>query len=226
MKDKEKTKPTKKKILFYYLILAACLLVIAAITVGVVFAVKNNSVNPPLIDSGDDKPDDDKKPDDGNNPDDGKDSDDGKDPDDSTNTSSKYEFIVPVKDVNLAKSYAFSHDKTLDRYCLHQGMDFKCDEGTAVLAAVDGKVKSVVTEDRLYGGIVTIEHENGLVTVYKFVQPNENLKEGATVSRGDAIGTVMKATGAEIEEGEHLHFEVFKNNKVQDPDEYLNIISK
>ena len=42
MKNQEKNVSTKKKILTYYLILAACLLVIAAITVGVIFAVRAN----------------------------------------------------------------------------------------------------------------------------------------------------------------------------------------
>ena len=92
MKNTEKTKPTKKKILTYYLVLAACLLVIAGVTVGIVFAVRANSVvTPPTIDAPDDnKPDDGKKPDDGNG---------DKEPDKPTNT--QYEFIVPVKNVNL-----------------------------------------------------------------------------------------------------------------------------
>lgn len=236
MKDKEKTKPTKKKIVTYYLILAACLLVIAGITVGIVFAVQDGGgVTPPVIDSGDknngDDNSDDKKdpenpanPDDGNKPDD-KEPDGGKD-DPSAGTSSQYEFIVPVNDVNLAKAFVFSHDKTLNRYCVHQGMDFACAEGTEVLAAVDGTVKSVTTEDRLYGGVITVEHSDGVTTVYRYVNPDENLKEGAKIARGEKIGTVMKATGAEIEDGDHLHFEVYKNNIMQDPDDYLNIISK
>ena len=82
-----KTKPTKKKILTYYLVLAACLLVIAGITVGIVFAVRANSVvAPPSIEA----PDGDKNPDDGKEPDDG----DEEQPDKPTN--SQYEFIVPV----------------------------------------------------------------------------------------------------------------------------------
>lgn len=48
MKNKQKTQPTKKRIFTYYLILAACLLVIAAITVGVVFAVKPVNSETPL----------------------------------------------------------------------------------------------------------------------------------------------------------------------------------
>ncbi len=215
MKNNEKNKPTKKKIVTYYLVLAACLLVIAGITVGVVFAVRGNNVdNGPVIDNPDDNnPNNPDKPD---KPDDG----------DHVDTSTKYEFIVPVKTVNLTQAHVFAHDKTLDRYCLHEGMDFGCEAGSEVLAAVDGKIKSVVTDDRLYGGVVTIEHANGIVTVYKYVEPAENLKEGTKISRGDVIGKVLKATGAENASGDHLHFEVYENNIMQDPDKYLNIISK
>ena len=58
MKNKQNTKPTKKRILMYYLILAACLLVIAAITVGVVFGVKNSNAGDLTLDgSQNEKPD-------------------------------------------------------------------------------------------------------------------------------------------------------------------------
>lgn len=217
MKNTEKNKPTKKKILMYYLILAACLLVIAGITAGVIFAVLNNGItNPPSIDEGN-KP---SNPDDGNN--------DNKDPDDNdhVDTSTQYEFIVPVKDVNLSQAHIFGYDKTLDRYRLHEGMDFKCAEGTEVLAAVDGTVKSVSVRDELYGAVITIEHADNVTTVYKFINPVENLKAGDKVSRGDVIGKVAKATGVENADGDHLHFEVLKNNVMQDPDDYLDIISK
>lgn len=221
--DTQKSKPTKKKILMYYLILAACLLVIAGITVGIVFAVRENSVTPPSIDKGNN---DNKDPVNPDNPDNPSNPDNPDKPDKPVDTSSKYEFIVPVKEVNLAQAHVFGYDKTLDRYCLHEGMDFALAAGSDVLAAVDGTVKSVVTSDELYGGVITIEHADGVTTVYRFVDPVENLKEGDAVERGSVIGKIAKATGVENEEGDHLHFEVYKNNVMQDPDDYLNIISK
>ena len=216
MKNKQKTQPTKRKILSYYLILAACLLVIAAVTVGVVFGVKPSN-NGPTIDSGITNPnppdeDPDKDPDDDKNP--------------AENTASKYEFITPVKDVVVSQAQVFWHNKTLNVYRLHKGMDFQCDAGTEVVAAVDGTVKSVYTNDRLYGATIEIEHANGITTIYKFVEPNANLRAGASVNRGDVIGKVAVATGAENADGDHLHFEVYKNSAIQDPDTYLKLISK
>jgi len=211
MKNKQKTKPTKKRILMYYLILAACLLVIAAITVGVLFGVKPNSEGNPTIDAGQDNPTPEIP-------------DDNKDP--VQDTSSKYEFIAPVKDVVVSQANVFWHNKTLNIYRLHKGMDFECAAGTEVLAAVDGTVKSVYTNDRLYGATIEIEHADGVTTMYKFVEPVENLKAGSTVNRGDVIAKVAAATGVENADGDHLHFEVYKNTKWQDPDSYLKLLSK
>lgn len=208
----EKTKPTKKKIVTYYLILAACLLVAAAITVGVVFGVQGNkkpTIDKPPVTTPDDKPDQPDKPD---------------EPVKDTTTS--YVFIVPLKEANVSLASAFCYDKTLDRYALHNAMDFAAAAGTQVLAAVDGTVKSVYKSDRLYGAVITIEHANGIETVYKFIDPVDNIKAGDKVNRGDVIATVAAATGVENAEGDHLHFEVFENGKQVDPDEYLNIISK
>ena len=112
MKNKQKTQPTKKRIFTYYLILAACLLVIAAITVGVVFAVKPVNSDNPTIDSG--------TTDDTNPP--------VKDPDDeepTVDTSSKYELIAPVKSVVVSQAHVFWHNQTLDIYHLHEGMDLQ-----------------------------------------------------------------------------------------------------
>lgn len=196
MKDKEKIYPSKKKILLYYLILAACILVAAAITVGVVFAVRGNK-NITI-----------------------------EKPDDPVDTSSKYEFITPVKDVELLKAHVFAYDKTMDWYCLHEGMDFIAKAGTEVFAAVDGEIANIETNDELYGSVITIKHENGVTTVYKFVTPVEGLKKGDTVNRGDVIAKVASFKGVEHEDGDHLHFEVYKNDEVVDPDEYLFIVSK
>lgn len=213
MKNQEKSKPTKKKILTYYLILAAVLLVAAAVTLGVVFGIKGPKVDniidnpnpPPQTDPGEDN-----KP----------------EVPPIVDTSTSYVFIVPIKNANLTQTHTFAYNKTLDWYRLHEGMDFSANAGESVLAAVDGTVKEVTRNDVLYGASVTIEHAGGITTVYKFIDPVETLKAGDKVSRGDVIGTVAVATGVENKEGDHLHFEVYKNGKIQDPDDFLDITSK
>lgn len=217
----QNTKPTKKKIVMYYLILAACLVVIASVTVGIVFAVRNRNANN-LIDKGTEQPDDGNKPGDDNNdnkPGDG-------DNEDDKPTDAAYKFISPVSEVDLMQSHVFGYDKTLDRYRLHCGIDLKATAGTDVVAAVDGIVTEVSVSDPLFGAVITIEHADGVKTVYKFIDPAEGIKAGDKVSRGQVIGKVAKATGVENADGDHLHFEVYKNNAVQDPADYLDAISK
>lgn len=207
MKSKEK-KPTKKKILTYYLILAACLVVIAAITVGVVFAVRNNRIQDMTVDNNPVKPD----------------PDDGKDP--VQDTSSKYEFIVPLKDVSVKTANVFSYHETLGYYRKHKGMDFAAAAGTEVVAPVDGTVTEIISKSERFGAVIKIKHANDIETVYKFVVPSSTLKVGSAVNRGDVIATVAKATGVEISEGDHLHMELYVKGVAADPDDYLKIINK
>ncbi len=209
MKDKEKTKPTKKKILLRYLIIAACLLVIAAICVAVVFAVNSNSVN--LADTGTVVEPEDKEPDD-------------KEPE--KDVSSATEFRAPVKDVDLTQAQVFFFDSTLNRYTDHVGVDFKADAGTQVLAAVDGEVVDIVTGDRLFESYIVLKHANDVETVYRFVKPKDGLKKGDIVDREEVIGTIIAATGVENEMGDHLHFEVYCNGKITDPENYLQLQPK
>lgn len=213
MKDTEKSKPTKKKLLFYYLILAACLLIIAAITIAVVFSVRGRSVEQTIDNGGNtEQPDND-------TPDETQDIDDTeKTP---TDTSTSNDFVSPVSNMDMTQKQDLWYDATLKRYYMHRGADFAADVGTEVLAVLDGTVTEISTSDTLYGGVITITHADNIVTVYKFIDPLESLSVGDKVSRGDVIATVAAATGAEIEEGPHLHFEVYANGVLTDPDEYL-----
>lgn len=220
MKNQAKNNSNKKKILTYYLILAACLLVIAAITVGVVFAVRANSSQDITIDKPDtpNNPNNPDAPGNPNNP-------DNPDKPDEPVTST-YAFVVPVENANITKAQVFAYDKTMDWYRLHKGTDFTAEAGALVVAAVDGVIKEVSKSDVFYGAVIEIEHANGVKTVYKFIEPAENLKKGDKISRGQTIGTIAAATGVENADGAHLHFEVYKNGTLAELDEYLETDSK
>lgn len=220
---KEKTEnSTKRRKLLHWLIPAALLLIVAAVTLGLVFGLRGSgnqlADNPPPSSDNQQPSDSGDKPSGGGtvNPPEGGD----------TDVSSKYEFIVPVKDVRLIKSHEFNWDNTMKWYRLHQAMDFGAEAGTEVLAAVDGKILSIVKDDVLDYAVIEIQHEGNVKTVYKFIDPDENLKAGDAVSRGQVIGRVAVASGAENADGDHLHFEVWRENKPADPDEYLNLSSK
>ena len=216
----EENKKSKKKILTYYLILGISILVIAAITVSVIFAVNGNKTD--IIDGGsnggnttDDENNGDNKGNTDNPPDDK-----GNEPVDS---STKYEFIAPIANVDVINGYTFYRNKTLDCYHFHTGLDFAGEEGANVLACIDGTVESITTGDLLDGNVITLVHENGLKTKYSFIDIKDNLKVGDKVARGDVIGTIAKPAGSEHKEGAHLHFEVLKDGELADPEQYLDI---
>ena len=138
-------------------------------------------------------------------------------------TDNKIVFSLPVANSTVIKSYTSStvvFNKTLGVYTGHMGIDFAAEAGTAVVAAYDGTIESV-TSSYLQGTTITINHGNGLKTIYNSVEANENLAEGQKVKKGDTIATVSDNNRQEYKDGAHLHFEVIENGKKIDPETYL-----
>jgi murein DD-endopeptidase MepM/ murein hydrolase activator NlpD len=133
---------------------------------------------------------------------------------------------MPVENVDLLNTYTFFHNETINTYQLHKGIDFAAAEGTPVYAVLDGTVTSITRDDVLEGTTVTITHASGVTTIYEFIDANEDLKEGDTVTQGEQIGTVSAANGLERKEGAHLHFAVLKEGQLIDPEPYLDIETK
>ncbi len=92
----------------------------------------------------------------------------------------------------------------------HNGIDFAASIGTPVLAANDGVVSGVANEDAYcprgaYGKFITINHEDGLTTLYGHLS-KQIVQKGETVKRGQIIGYSGKTGYAT---GPHLHFTVY-----------------
>ncbi|NLC16282.1 MAG: M23 family metallopeptidase [Clostridiales bacterium] len=137
-------------------------------------------------------------------------------------------MIAPISgDYTIAKDY--SSDKhfwfaTLGRFKTHLGIDFAAEDGTPVVAVLDGKVEDVDTNNILNGCIVVIKHSDSLTTVYKSLN-NVTVKKGDSVKAGDKIGEVSASMGIEKDMGPHLHFEVMVNGKLVNPNDYLTLSS-
>ena len=93
-------------------------------------------------------------------------------------------------------------------------------ETTYAPAVSDGKVKSVV-ETNLEGWVVTIEHADGLVSIYKGLDREGLAAEGAAVKTGDSIGKLAETMMLEQLDGVHLHLEMKKNGALVNPLDYL-----
>lgn len=135
-------------------------------------------------------------------------------------------MMMPLETVSIANDYGFYHNKTLNNYYEHKGVDFSAEVGAEVLAVQDGVVESIYRDDILTGTEITIDHGDGVKTVYRFVTANEDLTVGMAVKCGDCIATVAEATGEEYKDGAHLHFEVKKGGETIDPAVYLTFEEK
>ena len=94
----------------------------------------------------------------------------------------------------------------------HTGIDLRGSEGTPILAAADGVVRSAGTRGG-YGNAVEIDHGNGVSTLYGHAAELE-VKAGEHVHKGQQIGEVGMTGHAT---GPHLHFEVRVEGKPVDP---------
>ncbi|MBR0040173.1 MAG: M23 family metallopeptidase [Oscillospiraceae bacterium] len=115
---------------------------------------------------------------------------------------------------------ALKYDETLQDWRTHSGIDIACEEGASVVAARGGQVVSIVN-DGLYGTVLTIDHGDGMRSVYANLAPETEVPEGAWVDAGVRVGTVGRSALCEIGQDAHLHFELRQSGASVDPAVYL-----
>ncbi|MFD1019438.1 peptidoglycan DD-metalloendopeptidase family protein [Thalassobacillus hwangdonensis] len=99
----------------------------------------------------------------------------------------------------------------------HKGIDIAGVSDRTIKAADNGVVVSAGNSNDGYGNKIVINHNNGFKTIYAHLS-SISVKPGQTVTRGSKIG-MMGSTGHST--GVHLHFEVYKNGKLQNPLSHL-----
>lgn len=100
---------------------------------------------------------------------------------------------------------------------MHKGMDIAGPSNRAIVSADNGTVVSAGWDSGGYGNKVVINHNNGMKTVYAHLS-SISVSSGQTVEKGTRIGT-MGTTGNST--GIHLHFELYKNGALQNPQNYF-----
>jgi murein DD-endopeptidase MepM/ murein hydrolase activator NlpD len=136
-------------------------------------------------------------------------------------------FISPIKNPTLVEEFsdALVWSSTLNRYESHKAIDYFAEEGTSVFAVYDGEVESV-ENDLIKGITVTINHGDGLKTVYNSLGEDVTVTVGDKVTKGQTIGFVSVTNRKEYKEGAHLHFEVSLNGETVNPLNYLESLDK
>lgn len=210
----------------YVILMIVCILAIATMITVAVVLNNNNEGDPtlkPIVsgdegNSGDNKPpvenpDDNKPP--VENPDDNK---------PNPGEPEKKDFVManPLDEFTFGQHFSDTEhvfNPTHNYWAIHDGLDFMAAEGSEVKCVFDGTVKEV-TNDSYYGAVVTIEHQDGFVSVYKLLD-GVTLKAGDKISQGDLIGKVSGTAMDEIASGAHLHLELFKDGAKINPMDYL-----
>lgn len=145
------------------------------------------------------------------------------------------EMILPVlKDAQAKVVKSFYRNGSSDQekeaalvkyantYWPHAGIDFARNDGKSfdVVAVLDGKVVRV-EDNPVLGKLVEVQHENGLITVYQSLD-EVKVQKGQTVHQGDVLGKAGK-NRFEKDAGNHLHFEIRKENQSVDPNDYVKV---
>ena len=104
----------------------------------------------------------------------------------------------------------------------HNGMDFAAEAGTEVLAAADGTVYTIYSDETM-GTTVVIRHEDGYVTTYSSLADDVTVTVGQDVTLGQTIGYVGTTALVETVLGDHVHFSVTCGGTPVDPEDFFNL---
>ena len=126
--------------------------------------------------------------------------------------------IQPIANRDLKKEasgFGMRIDPIYKEPRMHEGMDYAAAVGTDVYSTSDGVVLRAGKISN-YGNLIEIDHGFGYTTRYAHLSAF-SVKVGQKVKRGEVIGKVGN-TGKSV--GPHLHYEVRKNGRAQNPINY------
>lgn len=103
-------------------------------------------------------------------------------------------------------------------YIQNTGVDYISKNIFNVNAVASGKVLSITTDD-ITGTTIKIEHENNIISVYQSIK-DIKVKENDEVKQGQIIAT-SGTNNISSDLGNHLHFELYKDNILVNPENFF-----
>ncbi len=141
-------------------------------------------------------------------------------------------IIKPVNEevVKVSKYYYSQTDseerqqesliKYANIYMPNTGLLYSNDDEFDIMAVMDGKVTNI-KDDEILGKIIEIEHKDNIVTIYQSVK-NVAVKVGDKIKQGDIIA-ISGSNKLENEKANCLHFEVYKDGSLMNPEEFYKM---
>ena len=121
----------------------------------------------------------------------------------------------------LSSKYGYRSDPFTGKRTWHAGVDLAGKEGSDIIAVAAGVV-TWADERYSYGNLVEIDHGDGLVTRYAHAKTIK-VKVGDVVQKSQVVA-LMGSTGRST--GPHVHFEVIRNGKSENPVKYIQRASR
>ncbi|NET48141.1 MAG: peptidoglycan DD-metalloendopeptidase family protein [Merismopedia sp. SIO2A8] len=126
--------------------------------------------------------------------------------------------IRPVQDaLDISSRFGVRPNPFGWGYEIHNGIDFPGPVGSPIYATAPGTITKAEWGGG-YGYHVTIDHGYGYETLYAHLSAL-NVESGDQIKRSDVLG-LLGNTGRST--GPHLHYSVYKEGQLVDPEEYLD----
>lgn len=120
--------------------------------------------------------------------------------------------VLPLRGAGISSSFGWRRHPISGGFRFHAGIDLAAPTGTPIVATAAG----VVASADWYGGYglcVTVDHQNGYVTLYGHMSQIA-VSAGQQVQPGQALGRVG-STGSST--GPHLHYELRRDGYAVNP---------
>lgn len=202
----------------YYMVLALCVLTVGTVSFLSYRAAQQEQAETPLTESTQDVEKVEEGVTDTRVPDTGTaDTTNEQAPAETAPEATPAEYAAPLTGEIIAH---YSPDQPVYSYTLkdwrtHSGIDIAAEAGTNVLNVSAGVVESVTVDD-LMGNLVVVRHTDGKVSRYASLD-TVAVQEGQMLELGDPIGTVGRSMLLECGETDHLHYELWSDDKPTDP---------
>lgn len=121
----------------------------------------------------------------------------------------------------LSSKYGYRSDPFNGKRTWHAGVDLAGKEGSDIIS-VAGGVVTYADERYGYGNLVEVDHGDGLLTRYAHAKTIK-VNVGDVVQKGEVLA-LMGSTGRST--GPHVHFEVIRNGKSENPETYIKRASR